>query len=448
MKNKIFELFVCMLLMGTFFVVTLVAVSADQDGDYTYTVSNGEATITKYTGAGGAITIPSRLGGYPTVIIGDNAFNACTFLTSVIIPNNITTIGNKAFKYCTSLTSIIIPNNVTTIGDYTFYSCDSLASVTIGKKVTTIGNSTFDYCSTLTSVTIGNNVTVIGNNAFEHCSALTSLTIPDSVITIGNYAFWFCSTLTSVTIGNRVKTIGAYAFSSCAALTSLTIPDNVTTIGNSAFDYCSALTSVTIGNRVKTIGTYAFNSCSALTSITFLGLAEPTFVGINWIKDTPAEIRGHAYAASHFPTPGGMLDFYGLKMGTVISVENILPFAGFTWTPSNITLNQTVTFNASISNDSDGSLTLYEWDWNNDGVYEESHTTPTATHSWTQAGDYPVIVQVTDNDGATNTQTKTVYIANTPITPASPKTPGFELILVISAIAFVFFLKIKGKKSI
>jgi PKD repeat protein len=135
-------------------------------------------------------------------------------------------------------------------------------------------------------------------------------------------------------------------------------------------------------------------------------------------------------------------------MGTVISVENILPLAGFTWAPSNLTQNQSVTFDASVSNDSDGSITLYEWDWNNDGTYEESHTTPTATHSWTQAGDYPVIVRVTDNNGERNTKTINVYIANTPITPTSPKTPGFELILVICAIAFVLFLKIKGKKSI
>ena len=399
MKNKIFELFVCMLLLDTFFVVTLDTVSADQEGNYTYTVSNGAAIITKYTGAGGAITIPSTLGGYPTVVIGDNAFNACTFLTSVTIPNSVTTIGYQAFFQCTSLTSMTIPDSVTSIGNYTFYFCDSLTSVTIGNSVTIIRNYTFDYCSALASVIIGNNVTTIGTSAFERCSALTSVTIPNNVITIGD----------------------------------------------AAFQSCSALTSVTIGNRVKTIGTSAFNACSSLTSIKFLGLVAPTTVKINWIKDTPAEIRGHAYATSNFPAPGGMLDFHGLKMDTVISVENILPLAGFTWTPSNLTLNQTVTFGASVSNDSDGSLTLYEWDWNNDGVYEESYTTPTAIHSWTQAGDYPVTVRVTDNDGATNTKTITVSIANTPITPTSPKTPGFELVIVIGAIALVTFWKRKKR---
>ena len=445
MKNKIFELFICMLLMGTFFVVTLETVSADQESDYIYTVSNGEATITKYIGPGGAITIPSLLGGYPTVVIGDNAFNACTFLTSVTIPDNITSIGQKAFKYCTALTSITIPNNVTTIGDNAFYSCSSLTSAVIGNNVTSIGYSAFYYCSALTSVTIGNSVITIGDNALEHCFALPSVTIPDSVTTIGDYAFWSCSALTSLAMGTNVTTIGDYAFHGCISLTSVTILDNVTTIGNSAFASCSSLTSVVIGTRVKTIGDSAFASCSSLASITFLGLAVPTTVGINWIKGTPAEIRGHAYADSQFPAPGSILDFHGLKMGTVISVENILPLAGFTWTPINFTLNQTITFDASISNDPDGSLTLYEWDWNNDSVYEEYYATPTVTHSWTQAGNYSVTVRVTDNDGETSTTTITVPVSSGSETN-NKGTPGFELIIVIGAIALVLLLKRKSKK--
>jgi hypothetical protein len=319
--------------------------------------------------------------------------------------------------------------------------------VTIGNNVTAIGNYAFYYCSALTSLTIGNNVLTIGNNTFEHCSALTSLTIPDNVTTIGDYAFWSCSALTSMTIGNKVTTIGGGAFQSCSSLTSVIIPDNVTTIGSYAFASCFALTAVTIGESIKTIGTYAFWSCSSLTSITFLGYSVPTTIGINWIKDTPADIRGHAYAASQFPAPGEMYDyFHGLKMGTVISVENVLPLAGFTWTPSNLTVNQTITFDASASNDPDGSLTLYEWDWNNDSMYEESHTTPATAHSWTQAGDYPVTVRVTDNNNATSTKTITVFISSGSDTN-NKGTPGFELVFVLCAIA-VSILLWKKKRNI
>ena len=444
MKKKIFELFVCILLVGTFFVVVLDTVSADLESDYTYTVSNGKATITDYTCTAGAIMIPSTLGGYPTVAIGDNAFHSCTFLTSVTIPNSVIAIGNKAFYSCTSLTAVTIPDSVTTIGDYAFYHCSSITTINIGNNGTTIGNYAFQYCSSLTTVNIGNVVTTIGDNAFSYCSSLTSITIRDSVITIGDNAFSHCS-LTTLNIGKNVTTIGDNAFSYCP-LTTVVIPDSVKTIGAYAFYICSSLTTVTIGNSVKTIGSSAFASCSSLTSITFLGLFVPTTVGTDWIKGTPTEIRGHAYAASNFPTTEETWhDFHGLKMGKVISVENIQPLAGFIWIPLNLTVNQTITFDASTSFDPDGSLTRYEWDWNNDSVYEESYTTPTATHSWTQAGKYPITIRVTDNDNATSTKTITVLVSN--IVETNDKgTPGFEFVFVIGTIGLSILLW-KKKRS-
>jgi len=440
MKDKIVKLFVGLLILGTFFAVVPDLVSADQDGDYTYAVSNGAATITDYTCAGVAITIPSTLGGYPTVAIGDNAFYSCTFLTSVVIPDSVTTIGAKAFKSCTSLTSVTIPDSVITIGDDAFYYCSSLTSVTIGNSVITIGGDAFSFCSSLDSMTFGNHVTTIGNYAFQYCSNLTSITIPDSVTTIGDNAFSFCSSLDSVTFGNHVTTVGNYAFQYCSNLTSITIPDSVITIGDGAFYGCTFLTSVIIGNNVTTIGKYAFVSCSSLTSITFHGLAVPKIVGTDWIKGTPDGIRGHAYAASNFPAPEDTyMDFHGLKMGAVISIENKLPLAAFTWIPLNLTVNQTSTFDASASSDLDGSLILYEWDWNNDGVYEESYTIPTAAHSWTQEGDYPVTVQITDDDNATSTKTITVPIISSG-GGNNKGTPGFELVVVIGAIVVSILL--------
>jgi hypothetical protein len=87
------------------------------------------------------------------------------------------------------------------------------------------------------------------------------------------------------------------------------------------------------------------------------------------------------------------------------------PVADFTWSPENPLEGQMILFNASNSDDPDGTLTLYEWDWNNDGISEENHTTPIATHSWPQAGAYPVTLKVTDDQGATNTITKTVSVS-------------------------------------
>ena len=122
-----------------------------------------------------------------------------------------------------NITTLALPNGMTTIGNDAFCFCSVLSSVTIPNSVTSIGNSAFAYCSGLTSVTIPNSVTSIGNSAFSGCSGLTgNLTIPNSVTSIGNSAFALCHVLTSVTIGNSVTSIENSAFYGCSGLTSIT----------------------------------------------------------------------------------------------------------------------------------------------------------------------------------------------------------------------------------
>ena len=116
------------------------------------------------------------------------------------------------------MTSVTIPNSVTSIGDYTFYNCSSLTSVTIPNSVTSIGDWAFQGCSGLTSVTIPNSVTSIGNYIFSGCISLTSITIPNSVTSIGRAAFQSCSGLTSITIPNSVTDIFYEAFAQCSNL--------------------------------------------------------------------------------------------------------------------------------------------------------------------------------------------------------------------------------------
>ena len=232
--------------------------------------------------------------------IKSSAFEGCSSLTSVTIPSSVTSIGEDAFEGCSSLTSFVvdsanqhysaindllcskdgktlvacpggltsvtIPEGVTSIGDEAFRDCLSLTSVTIPSSVTIIGDEAFYNCSSLTSVTIPEGVTSIGDSAFCWCSGLTSVTIPSSVITIGNYAFEGCFSLTSVTIPSSVTSIGDYAFEGCSSLTSVTIPESVTSIGDRAFCWCPGLTSVTIPSSVTSIGDRAFEGCSSLTS--------------------------------------------------------------------------------------------------------------------------------------------------------------------------------------
>ena len=227
------------------------------------------------------------------------------FVTTLIIPDGVTTIPSYSFSGCSGLTSITIPDSVTSIGSYAFSSCGKLqdiyitdiaawcnisgldnlmggsssnknlyvnnglvTSVTIPAGVIAIPSFAFRNCRSFTSITIPDSVTSIGNDAFSGCSGLTSITIPDSVTSIGSSAFRGCKDLTSATIGNSVTNIGFYAFEACSGLTSVVIGNSVTSIGNSAFSGCSGLTSVTIGNGVTSIGSYAFRDCSGLTSVT------------------------------------------------------------------------------------------------------------------------------------------------------------------------------------
>jgi len=249
--------------------LTANAATEYTEGYYTYTVSNGEATITDCnTSISGNVVIPSKLGGYPVKVIGYRAFYNCDSLYGVEIPDGVTSIGEEAFRDCSSLTSITIPDSVTSISRLVFLFCGLLTSITIPNSVISIEFGAFEYCYSLTSITIPDGVTSIGDCAFFLCDSLTSITIPDSVTTIGSDAFRGCSSLTSITIPDSVTSIEFGAFEYCSSLTSITIPDSVKSIGISAFGGCSSLTSITIPDSVTSIGEEAFYDCSNLTIYT------------------------------------------------------------------------------------------------------------------------------------------------------------------------------------
>ena len=282
-------------------------------------------------------------------IIESESNTLITGCKNTVIPNSVMTIGSGAFYGCTGLTSVTIPNSVTSI-DYLafgesglktliiddgeqilemityvnyydanpFRNClietlylgrtltwegahspfrdkTSLVNLNLSNSVTSIGNSAFSGCSGLTSATIPNSMTSIGNSAFSGCTGLTSVEIPNSVTTIGESAFSACTGLTSVTIPNSVTSVGASAFSGCTGLTSVTIPNSVTSIGNSAFSYCNGLTSVSIPNSVNSIGRSAFECCSGLTSITIpnsvTSINGKAFSGCNKLRSITSKIE-------------------------------------------------------------------------------------------------------------------------------------------------------------
>ena len=252
-----------------------------------------------FTGCTGltSIEIPSSV-----TSIGGSAFSSCTSLTSIEIPSSVTSIGDEAFSSCTSLSSIIvasnnsnydsrencnaiietstntliqgcltsiaIPNSVTSIGAGAFSGCTGLTSIAIPNGVTSICGSAFKGCTGLSSIEIPNSVTSIGSHAFYGCKGLNSIEIPNSVTSIGSSAFYGCTGLTSIEIPSSVTSIGSSAFSGCTGLTSIAIPSSVTSIGSFAFSGCTGLTSIEIPNSVTSIGSWAFCGCTGLSSIT------------------------------------------------------------------------------------------------------------------------------------------------------------------------------------
>ena len=256
-----------------------------------------------------------------TKIICDGAFNCCSALAEVVIPNSVTSIGNSAFANCSALSNIAIPDSVTSIGNYAFSSCCSLSDIIIPDSVENVGNGAFEYCSLLECISIpesviclnGNpfcnwngkleclsssfiyeddvlfnmkkseiisfrkqkiesyiipdSVTSIGDSAFSGCHSLSNIVIPDSVTSIGNYAFSSCCSLSGVIIPDSVTSIGNHAFKGCSSLSNIVIPDSVTSIGDWAFSDCHSLSNIVISDSVIRIGTGAFSGCTSLSNI-------------------------------------------------------------------------------------------------------------------------------------------------------------------------------------
>lgn len=261
-----------------------------------------------------SISIPNGVIG-----IGSAAFANCSRLASISIPNGVTSIGNGVFANCKNMKVILIPDSVTSIGDDAFSGCSNLSfnehenayylgnnqnpyhvlvkakdsaitTCSIHKSTKLISSFAFANCPRLTSITFKGNVINIERSAFKNCAKLESITIPYSVKSIGDQAFLGCSSLKSVTFGKSsvLKSIGHSAFMNCSSLTSITIPESVMSIGDEAFSNCTSITNIALPSGFTSIGGRAFSGCQSLTNISLpsgiTNINEGTFLGCTSLK--------------------------------------------------------------------------------------------------------------------------------------------------------------------
>ena len=271
--------FTAIALMFTFFGLMpegVLKAAADSDGDFTYIVSNGEATVTGYTGDGGNITIPSTLGGAPVTTIGDNAFAHNHDIQTIIKKKSLVSIGDSAF----------------------YNSTIKRLELYFSKDFKTIGKSAFDHCHSLEYISFPSGLETIGEDAFRMCEALKSVSLPDKVTKVGVGAFSKTG-LESIRISGSMTKLPCHFASYCEQLKTVIIPDNITEIEYYAF-YASSIEYIYIPSSVTAFSDKygdIFTMGSCMTIIGSTGSAAETYAAENGLDfvDVDALLSDVAY---------------------------------------------------------------------------------------------------------------------------------------------------------
>jgi hypothetical protein len=201
-----------------------------QEGDFEFEILNGQATITGYIGFGGAIQIPSEIGGFPVRSIGANAFKDNSTITSVLLPSTLTTIGEGAFYNCNGIQFIEIPANVNTIGAKAFASCDSLLGISVNSA-----NREF------ASDTLGVLFTKDKTDLLQYPIGLSELEyeITDTVTRVAEEAFLGSKSLEKIYFGKNVQTLETLSFAEMPALVSAVFYGKAPNLGANVFKNAS-----------------------------------------------------------------------------------------------------------------------------------------------------------------------------------------------------------------
>lgn len=245
-----------LLLLGTLPVPVL---AANVSVDWEYTLTDEEATITKYTGTDRRPSIPDELDGYPVTGIGSNAFSGFSQMTRVDIPASIRTIKNGAFSGCSGLAAVRIDSlRAWCAIEFESSSANPLSAGTVALQIK--NNSTGAY-QTVTDLSGLYGIAGIGRYAFYNYKHLTSARIPSGIVAIGNSAFSNCTALEEVVFPSTLERIENSAFSGCGKLTQADLPSRLESIGSNAFSGCKAITQLSFPASIETVESSAFSGC-------------------------------------------------------------------------------------------------------------------------------------------------------------------------------------------
>ena len=250
------------------------------EGNFSYQVSNGTATITAYTGDEQDVSIPAEIGGYAVTVIGAKVFKNKTTVTSITIPDTVKEIKTEAF-YNTGITSLKLPASIEKL-ETLIIAKTAVTEITIPRSLKSASMSSdglgahgaLSRCETLKKVIFEDGITTIPKVCY-YCPNLTEVVIPSSVTLIDAYAFRGCSSLSSVTIPEQVKEIASEAFWG-TALTSLTLPEGIETLGAGIIAK-TKITEITIPKSLKESGRTAdgvgslgaLSRCDTLKKVVF-----------------------------------------------------------------------------------------------------------------------------------------------------------------------------------
>lgn len=191
--------------------------------------------------------------------IGTTSFASALF-SNIEIGNNTSSIGIRAFDNCTSIKSITIPQSITSIDSYAFNGCSSIENVYYEGDIS-------KWCNNIYFAKYSSNPLHNGANLHIRGIEVSNIEIPSSITCIRPYAFYGCKNISSVIIPQKVTEISEYAFSHCSSLSNIVIPESITEIKNSVFSLCNNLTSIIIPSSIETIGYHAFFNCTNLRHV-------------------------------------------------------------------------------------------------------------------------------------------------------------------------------------